>query len=109
VTAAGLTPRARRDVTAAVRWIRKDNRTAARALRNAVGTAAERIGRHPAIGRVRNELLPEPYRFLSLTGFPYVLVYNCQRDPPLIVALLHTARDLKDALRDISEPPGDPE
>ena len=109
MTAAAFTPRARRDLTAAVRWIRKDNRAAARALRNAVERAAERIGRHSAIGTVRSELLPAPYRFLPLTGFPYVIVDNSEREPPLIVALLHTARDLKQALRDISEPRGVPE
>ena len=69
----------------AARWIKQDNRAAARALRDAVETAAERIGRHPAIGAVRTELLPAPYRFLSLTGFPYVIVYNGDREPPLIV------------------------
>lgn len=98
---AAFTPRAQRDVSAAVRWIRQDNRAAARALRNAVERAAERIGRHTGIGSVRSELLPAPYRFLSLSGFPYMIVYNDDRNPPLIVAVLHTARDLKNALRDV--------
>ena len=44
--------------------------------------------------------MPEAYRFLSLPGFPYVIVYNAERDPPLIVAVLHTARDLGRALQD---------
>ena len=100
MTAATFAPRARRDLTAATRWIRKDNRAAARGLREAVAKAAERIGRHPAIGTIRSELLPKPYRFLSLTGFPYVIVYNPERNPPLIVAVLHTARDLGRALKD---------
>ena len=100
MTAAIFAPRARRDLTAATRWIRKDNRAAARGLREAVGRAAERIGRYPSIGTVRRELLPEPYRFLSLTGYPYVIVYNPERDPPLIVAVLHTSRDLNQALKD---------
>jgi len=98
---AAFTPLAQRDVSAAVRWIKQDNRAAARALRNAVERAAERIGRHAGIGSVRSELLPAPYRFLSLSGFPYVIVYNTDRDPPLIVAVFHTARDLKRALRDV--------
>ena len=100
MTAATFTPRARRDLTAATRWIRKDNRAAARGLRDAVAKAAERIGRHPAIGSRRSDLLPEAYRFLSLPGFPYVIVYNAERDPPLIVAVLHAARDLGRALQD---------
>lgn len=101
MTAAAFTPRARRDLSTAADWIKRDNRAAARALRNAVVKAAERIARHPKIGRVRTHLLPEPYRFVSLTGFPYIVVYNCERDPPLIVAVLHTSRDLTRAVRDI--------
>jgi toxin ParE1/3/4 len=102
VTAAIFTPRARRDVSAAARWIKKDNRAAARALREAVAQAAERIGRHPRSGVVRVDLLPEPYRFVALTGFPYVIVYDCERNPPMIVAVLHTSRrDLKRVVRDL--------
>jgi toxin ParE1/3/4 len=40
MSAAELSPRARRDLLAAVRWIAKDNPTAARALRDAVVRAA---------------------------------------------------------------------
>ena len=103
MTAAAFTPRARRDLSAAAEWIKTDNRAAARALRDAVINVAERIGRHTKIGRVRTDLLPEPYRFVSLTGFPYVVVYNCKRDPPLIVAVLHTSRDLKRVVKDIED------
>jgi toxin ParE1/3/4 len=103
VSAAVLTPSARQDLLAAARWIRKDNRAAAIALREALAKAAERIARHPVIGAVRPELLPEPYRFVSLTGFPYVIVYNAVRQPPLIVAVLHTSRDLRPILRDREE------
>ena len=102
MTAAIFTPRARQDLSVAARWIKKDNRAAARALREAVAEAAERIGRHPRSGIVRPDLLPEPYRFVSLTGFRYVIVYNSERRPPVIVAVLHTARDLRHALRDVS-------
>lgn len=89
-----VSPRARRELTAAVRWIAGDNPAAASALRDAVARAAEQLGRHPYSGRRRNELLPEPYRFLTLSGFPYVIVYNSERRPPLIVAVLHTSRDI---------------
>ena len=101
MTSAELSPRARRELAEAARWISRDNRAAARALRNAVAVATKRIGQHPVIGSLRSELLPEPYRFVSLTGFPYAIVYNRDRNPPLIVAVLHTARDLKHALKDI--------
>ena len=51
---------------------------------------------------MRVDLLPEPYRFVTLTGFPYVIVYDCERNLPMIVAVLHTSRDLKRVVRDLS-------
>lgn len=99
MAAAVFSPRARRDLLAAVRWIDKDNPAAARALRDAVATAAERIGRHPEIGTVRIDLTEEPYRFLTLTGFPYVIVYNAGRRPPLMLRVLHGAMDLPEILK----------
>jgi len=38
-------------------------------------------------------------RFLAVHGFPYLLVYNADRRPPLIVRVLHGARDLPSLLR----------
>ncbi len=99
MAAAVFSPRARRDLLAAVRWIDKDNPAAARALRDAVATAAERIGGHPEIGTVRIDLTEEPYRFLTLTGFPYVIVYNAGRRPPLVLRVLHGAMDLPEILK----------
>lgn len=98
MTAAILSSQARRDLLQAVRWVQKDNPAAARALRDAVAVAAERIGDHPDIGIDRPVLARAPYRFLPLTGFPYVLVYNAERRPPLIARLIHGARDLPEAL-----------
>lgn len=98
---AELSPAARRDLLAAVRWIANDNPAAARALRDAVAKAAERIGEHPRIGTSRPALADEPYRFLTLTGFPYIIVYNADRRPPRIVRILHGARDLPEILREL--------
>jgi toxin ParE1/3/4 len=97
--AAQLSLRARDDLLAAARWIAKDNRAAARALRDAVAHAAARIGDHPMIGVVRPDLAANSIRFVYLTGFPYVLVYNSARTPPLILRVLHGARDLPEVLR----------
>jgi toxin ParE1/3/4 len=101
MTPAALSPRARRDLLAAVRWIAADNPAAARALRDAVAKAAQRIGEHPQLGILRPDFVEEPYRFLMLTGFPYLIVYNAARTPPLIVRILHGARDLPALLRDL--------
>jgi toxin ParE1/3/4 len=71
------------------------------AFRDAVETAARRIGEHPQIGTVRRHLLRPAFRFLTLTAFPYLIVYNSERDPPEIVAVIHGARDLPPLLRDL--------
>jgi len=99
--AAVLSPAARRDLLAAVRWIARDNKSAARALRNSVAKAAARIGEHIHLGSLRHELADGPYRFLSLTGFPYVIIYNAAPRPPTIIRILHAARDLAEALREM--------
>jgi toxin ParE1/3/4 len=96
-----LSPRARRDVLEAVRWIAKDNPAAALGLRDAVVAAARRIGEHPQIGVLRPELADEPVRFVMLTGYPYVIVYDSDREPPQILRVLHGARDLPEVLRDL--------
>jgi toxin ParE1/3/4 len=96
-----LAPQARRDVLEATRWIAKDNPTAARGLRAAILKAAQRIGDHPHAGVARPSLADEPFRFMTLTGYPYLIVYDSSRSPPLIVRVLHGARDLPDVLRDL--------
>jgi toxin ParE1/3/4 len=100
VTTAVLSPRGRRDLLEAVRWIAGDNPAAARAFRGAVARAARRLSEHPEIGVERPELADPPVRFLSLTGFPYLIVYDADRRPPLILRVLHAARDLPEVLRE---------
>jgi toxin ParE1/3/4 len=97
---AALSPRARRDLLAATRWIARDHPAAARAFRDAVARAAEHIGEHRDIGVTRLDFADATHRFVVLTGFPYVIVYNNARSPPLIVRVLHAARDLQSALRE---------
>jgi toxin ParE1/3/4 len=101
MTHAVLAPRARRDLLAAVRWIAKDNPAAARALSDAAAKAAMLIGEYSEIGTTRPTLADERYRFVMLTGFPYVIVYNAKRTPPLIVRILHGARDQPRLLQDL--------
>jgi len=102
VSAATLSPSASRDVDAAVELIAQDNPIAAQGLLNAVLGAAERIGEHPLIGMHRPDLTTNPrYRFLVLTGYPYLIAYAADRDPPVIVRIVHGARDLPRVLRDL--------
>ena len=96
-----FTRAARRDLASAIRWIARDDPAAARALRNAVFRAAERLGNYPELGALRPEVTEAPYRFVALTGFPYIIVYNAARRPPSIVRVLHGARDILELLRSL--------
>lgn len=96
-----LSPRARREFLAAVEWIAKENPVAAEALRSALANAVHLIGTHSEIGTVRPHLTRKPYRFLRLAGFPYLVVYDSERRPPLIVRVVHGVRDLPEVLRDL--------
>ena len=101
MTAAVFSPQARRDLLEAVQWIARDNPAAARALREVGAKAARRLAGYPGIGMVKTELADPPVRFLTLTAFPHVIVYDSDRRPPLILRVLHGARDLPDILRDL--------
>ncbi|CAA7621422.1 type II toxin-antitoxin system RelE/ParE family toxin [Magnetospirillum sp. UT-4] len=93
-------PQAKRDLVEAVGWIARDNPAAALALRESVARAAHRLGEHPELGAERPALADPPVRFLVLAGFPYVLVYDAAPRPPLVLRVLHGARDLPEALRE---------
>jgi toxin ParE1/3/4 len=95
-------PSARRELLAAVTWVAQDNEAAANALLAAALQSARRIADRPLLGRARPELLPAPYRFWRIAGFPYVIVYNASRRPPLVLRVLHMARDLAPLLVDLS-------
>ena len=96
---ASLSSRARRELLDAVAWIAEDNPAAAGGLIDAVEAAAQTIGDHPRIGRRRPELTNGPFRFVTLTGYPYLLVYAENEKPPIIVRMVHGARDLPRVLR----------
>lgn len=89
-----FTPAAARDVRAAIAGIAAESPATARALRNGIKTAGRRIGTDPASGLQYLALADPPIRFLILTGFPYVLVYDAAASPVLILRMLHGASDL---------------
>ena len=91
-------PAARADLRQAVTWIAQDNPVAARALADAAVRAAARLGANPRLGAARPALAGDRVRFLLLRGFPYVVVYVAEADPPRILRMLHTARDLPSLL-----------
>lgn len=100
--AAVFSPLARQELLDAAKRIAQDNPAAARAFRTALQKAALRLGEHPHLGRERSDLVHPPFRFLPVSGFPHVLVYNPVRTPPLIVRVIHGARDLPEILEGLS-------
>lgn len=101
MTRAVLSPAAERDILGIVAWIAGENPAAARGFREALDELATAIGEHPRIGTLKPHLASPPIRFLPIRGFPYIVVYTPDRDPPLIVRVLHGARDLPEVLRDV--------
>lgn len=103
-----LTREARDDLLAELCWIGPDNIAKAKALSEAVFAAAHRLWERPLLGRREPGLLPDPYRFWSVTRFQLVLVYNAAASPPTILRILSTARDFAPILAKIATPPSEP-
>ena len=94
-------PRALRELREAAAWIAQDNPDAAEALLRAAVRASEMIAVKPTFARVRLDLAPARFRFWSLRGYPYLLVFDVDRVPAVVARLVHQARDLPVALRDL--------
>ena len=75
-------------------WVAEDNAVAADALLAAAVVAARRLQARSKLGRVRLDLASERYRFWSLRGFPYLMVYDAEAEPPIILRFVHQSRDL---------------
>ncbi len=50
---------------------------------------------------MRPEIARQPFRVMPLIGYPYVVVYEANRRPPLIARIVHGARDLPEVLSDL--------
>ena len=98
-----LSPNARQDVLDITAWIAKDSSRAAKAFLDTLSAALGNIGAFPNMGRVRPEFARAPYCFLPLRGFSYLIAYDPTHRPPLVLRILHTARDLPASLRDVEE------
>jgi plasmid stabilization system protein ParE len=71
----------------------------ARRLRGAVERAAVTLGRHPELGRRRDEDGLPGLRSLPVPGFPYVILYELAAGKARVLRVLHGARDLADEVR----------
>lgn len=78
-------------------YIALDNPIAAESVYRGIVAAAQKLPQFPALGRLGRH--PET-RELSVSGLPYLIVYEVGGEAVTILAVFHTARDLAQALRE---------
>lgn len=88
---------AARDLEEIVDYIALDNPIAAESVYRGIVGAAQKLPQFPALGRPGRH--PET-RELSVSGLPYLIVYEVGAEAVTILAVFHTARDLAQALRE---------
>jgi plasmid stabilization system protein ParE len=94
-----LTPQATEDLDAIWWFIAEDNRDAADRVEMEIIATCRRLAKHPLMGTRRQDITPLAVRFWTVTKFPnYVIVYRPDTVPLQVVAVLHSKRDLKEAL-----------
>ncbi len=86
---------ASRDLDEIIDYIAIDNPAAAERIFRAILVTAGRLEKFPNIGRAGR--IPGT-RELSISGLPYLLVYEVNSDAVIILAVFHTSRDLMRAL-----------
>ena len=101
MTRSRFAPQARRELRAAAEWIAEDNPDTAEALLKAAVRAADMVAERPALARTMLRFAPDRFRFWSLRGFPYLLVFDTDRTPPIVARVVHQSRDLNAALADL--------
>ena len=81
--------------------IAEDNPSVAEVFVSVVEESAARVCARPNLARLEPKLATDRFRFWSVRGFPYLLVIDTAAEPPSIVRIVHQARDLPVALRDL--------
>ena len=103
MTRGRFAPRARRELRQAAEWIAEDNPVTAAALLQAAIRAADMVAGKPALARTMLQLAPDRFRFWSLRGFPYLLVFDTDRTPPIVARVVHQSRDLPVVLANLDD------
>ncbi len=88
---------ARRDLDAIVDYISLEDRAAAERVFYAISDSVDRLRDHPNMGHVGR--VPDT-RELSVTGLPYIVVYEVSAEAVTVLAVFHGARDLARAIAD---------
>lgn len=88
------------DLEGIVDYIALDNPVAAEGVYRGIVAATQKLPQFPAIGRPGRH--PET-RELSVSGLPYLIVYEVSAEAVTILAVFHTSRDLVRALQERME------
>ena len=91
---------ARRDLDAIIDYISLEDRAAAERVFYAISDSVDRLGDYPNIGHVGR--VPDT-RELSVTGLPYIVVYEVSAETVTVLAVFHGARDLARAMAERSK------
>ena len=59
------------------------------------------ITSRPGLAHLRPNLATDRFRFWPLRGFPYVLVFDVARSPPVVARMVRQSRDLPAVLDDL--------
>lgn len=86
---------AERDLASIIDYIALDNAAAAKKVFRSIESTLFRLADFPELGRPGR--LPGT-RELRIASLPYLVVYEATADLVTVVAVFHTARDLKNAL-----------
>lgn len=91
---------ARDDLSSIIDYIALDSSDAARDVFGKIAAAVERLTEFPDLGHIGR--VPQT-RELSVTGLPYVVVYQVSAEAVTVVAVFHGARDLARAIAERSK------
>ena len=87
-----LAEAARRDLFEIEDYISRDDPNASRRVVSTLFEAFDRIAEMPWIGRRRDDVKVDRYRFFPVR--PYIVVYDPTRTPLVIVRVVHGHRDM---------------
>jgi plasmid stabilization system protein ParE len=92
-----VTPEAQAHIDEIGAYIARDSVDAALKVYDALEEAFELLAERPGVGHSRGDLTDRPLRFWSV--FSYLVVYDPGSQPLTIIAVLHSARDVKELLK----------
>ena len=89
-------PEAIDDIKSIAEYIERDSPFYARAVVNSIFQSVEKLSEFPGIGRIVPELGREEIR--EIIAYSYRVVYKIEKKRILVVAIIHSKRNFKEAL-----------